>query len=501
MSVLLGKMEHMSEEVRDLGQQLVAAAWEVVRITSDAEAQTVRLGDLLDSVEEAQAQLDGLRMRLVCEAQLAGADAVLDKVRSSTRATTQRASADLRLAQDLGEGYPLIHQAVCQGTISLAQAEGMVIGLKKLPVRLTRHDLERCQTTLLAEAEFLGPQELRILAARMLELIDPDAADQADAARLAREERLAKAGRSLRIKPDHHGSMRITGQLPVADGALLQAQIDALLPPVSTYANEDFTPSRDARQADALVLLTQVAANAGSLPAHGLGRPQIHVTLQWESLRDGLGRVGLLDRGDDEQLTPAEARRLACDARLIPIVLGGHSQPLDVGREHRVVPKWLRAALTQRDQGCVFPHCAAPAAACEAHHIQPWWAGGETSLANTMLLCPHHHRLVEPVPNQSAESQWQAHIDPATGLPVFLPPPHIDAARRPRQHRRFRLAMLQLIPDQAEPPSFEVREPHAAPVLVMSSSPAPPPRRATLPPPLNPKDDPWHPHYEPPPRR
>ena len=482
----------MSKDVRDLGQQLVAAAWDAVRITDDAAAQAARLGDLLDSVEATQAQLAGVRMRLVHEAQVAGADVVIDKVRASTRTTTQRASADLRLAHDLGEDYPLIHQAVCRGTISLAQAEGMVTGLKKLPVRLTRHDLERCQTTLLAEAEFLGPQELRVLAARMLEVIHPDAADEADAVRLAREERLAKAGRSLRIKPDHHGSVRITGQLPVADGAVLQAQSDALLPPVTAYAHEDFTPSRDARQADALVLLTQVAANAGDLPGHGLARPHVHVTLQWESLRDGLGRVGLLDRGDHEQLTPAEARRLACDAHLIPIVLGGQSQPLDVGRSHRLVPTWLRTALTQRDQGCAFPHCAAPAAACEAHHIRPWWAGGQTSLTNTVLLCPHHHRLVEPVPNQSEESQWRAHIEPATGLPTFLPPRHIDPGRRPRQHRRFRLAMLKLIPDEAEP---------ASPVGVTGSAAVSQPCSVSaLPPPLDPKDDPWHPAYEPPPR-
>lgn len=474
----------MSEEVRDLGQQLVSAAWESVRISADADTHADRLGELLDSVEETQAQLAGLRMRLVHEAQLAAANAVIEKVRASTRTTTQRASADIRLAHHLGEDYPLIRQALSSGTISLAQAEGMIIGLKKLPVRLTRHDLERCQNKLLAQAEFLGPQELRILATRMLELIHPEAAEEAEAIRLAREERLAKAGRSLRIKPDHHGSVRITGQLPVADGALLQAQIEALLPPVSAYANEDFTPSKDARRADALVLLTQIATNASDLPEHGQGRPQVHVTLHWESLRDGLGRIGLLDRGDNEQLTPAEARRLACDADLIPIVLGNKSQPLDVGRSHRLAPKWLRAALRERDRGCVFPHCEAPAAACEAHHIRPWWAGGETSLANTMLLCPHHHRLVEPDPNQSAESQWHAQIGSTTGLPEFLPPRYIDRARQPRQHRRFRLAMLKLVPDESEPSCRDEQEAH-----VLTGVPH-----------LDPKDDPWHPDYEPPPR-
>lgn len=312
----------------------------------------------------------------------------------------------------------------------------------------------------------------------------------------------SKAGRSLRIKPDFHGSVRITGQLPVADGVLLQAQIDALLPPASTYASEDAVPSRDARQADALVLLTQLAANSGQLPSHGLGRPQVHITLNLQTLRDGLGRIGLLGHGENEQLTAAEARRLACDAHLIPVVLGGASQPLDVGRNHRVVPKPLRAALTHRDQGCAFPHCTTSAAACEAHHIQPWWDGGETSLSNLMLLCPHHHRLVEPDPQQSAESQWQAQLDPATGLPVFLPPRHIDVTRRPRQHRRFRLATLKLTPEPV--PQEAGSPPDEGPALhrwsETSAPPDPPPksRRASgLPPPLEPEDDPWHPNYQP----
>nr|WP_231980412.1 HNH endonuclease signature motif containing protein [Tessaracoccus coleopterorum] len=61
---------------------------------------------------------------------------------------------------------------------------------------------------------------------------------------------------------------------------------------------------------------------------------------------------------------------------------------MDVGRDHRLVTKAIRAALTQRDKGCAFPLCDAPASACEAHHIRPWWAGGRTSIDNMVLLCP-----------------------------------------------------------------------------------------------------------------
>ncbi len=89
--------------------------------------------------------------------------------------------------------------------------------------------------------------------------------------------------------------------------------------------------------------------------------------------------------------------------------------------------------------GCVFPGGDAPPSACEAHHRQPWWADGATYLSNGVLLCPYHHRIVEPDPNRSAAVQWQILIDPATGLPWFIPPRHIDPDRVPRLHHRFLL--------------------------------------------------------------
>lgn len=200
------------------------------------------------------------------------------------------------------------------------------------------------------------------------------------------------------------------------------------------------------RRADALVLLTQAAANSGELPAHGTDRPHVYVTMSYDALVSGLGRVELPGLHGTDGISASEARHLACDAGIIPMVLGSASQPLDVGREHRHFTPAIRAALTHRDQGCAFPHCTATPASCEAHHIIPWWAGGASSLSNGVLLCPHHHRLVEPDPLQSAESQWEVRLDPDSGLPWFTPPRHIDPRRRPRQHPRHRIRHLEAPP-------------------------------------------------------
>ena len=45
----------------------------------------------------------------------------------------------------------------------------------------------------------------------------------------------------------------------------------------------------------------------------------------------------------------------AASLAVLPIVLGGPSQPLDVGRTQRLVTPAIRAALEVRDGGCVFP--------------------------------------------------------------------------------------------------------------------------------------------------
>ncbi|HKA86578.1 MAG TPA: DUF222 domain-containing protein [Haliangiales bacterium] len=101
--------------------------------------------------------------------------------------------------------------------------------------------------------------------------------------------------------------------------------------------------------------------------------------------------------GRDEQVgIPADtARRLLCDAGIVPVLAGedAHGTPLDVGRKTRSVPTALRRALVARDVGCRFPGCA-HTRYVDAHHVRHWVDGGETTLANTVLLCTRHHTLV-----------------------------------------------------------------------------------------------------------
>ena len=78
-------------------------------------------------------------------------------------------------------------------------------------------------------------------------------------------------------------------------------------------------------------------------------------------------------------------RKIACDADIIPVLLGSEGRILDIGRTTRIFPPHIRKAITARDQGCAFPGCTIPAPWCEAHHITYWSHGGR-----------HQHRERHP---------------------------------------------------------------------------------------------------------
>ena len=90
-------------------------------------------------------------------------------------------------------------------------------------------------------------------------------------------------------------------------------------------------------------------------------------------------------------VTAAQARRLACTAKILPAVLGGDSIPLDLGRARRLFSPGQRKALLIRDKTCRAEGCDVPGTWCDAHHLDPWSSGGRSDLDNGVLLCNHHH--------------------------------------------------------------------------------------------------------------
>jgi hypothetical protein len=334
-------------------------------------------------------------------------------------------------ATELVTARPSTLAALGAGAVSPEQADVVLDAVDRLP---GDEELRgRAEGRLLDEATRLTATELARHARDVVEVLDPDLTARKLEAELDREDRVAHQRRSLSISDDGAGGIRIKGRGSVEDGAVLRAALLPLTAPVPETDPRTCRQLPDARDYgvrmwDALVALAQHSLDSDLQPeCHG-ARPRVTVATDLETLRGELARRGLTE--DGLELAPSVVRRLACDADIIPMTLGTAGEVLDVGRAHRLVTAALWRALVQRDRHCAFPGCTRPPVMGHAHHVVPWFDGGETSLSNLVLLCGHHHRTVHQTP-------WQVRINSQDGLPEFLPPHHHGPApawmrRRPR---------------------------------------------------------------------
>ena len=150
-------------------------------------------------------------------------------------------------------------------------------------------------------------------------------------------------------------------------------------------------PSRAVRRADALAWMAERLFESGGAPVLSPDRHEIVVHVEAEVLADS--RAGRCEIEHRTAIAAETARRLCCDAGIVPVVDGANGEPLSVGRRTRSIPPAVRRALASRDRGCRFPGCPSTHR-LHGHHVRHWAEGGETSLDNLILLCPTHHRLV-----------------------------------------------------------------------------------------------------------
>jgi hypothetical protein len=156
-----------------------------------------------------------------------------------------------------------------------------------------------------------------------------------------------------------------------------------------------------ARQADALVevakgyLSGESSKKTGSADHYQIMVHAAAVAVDEKALRpNASGTPDRRDASDAKSDLPIETvRRLCCDGAIVPVTEDEQGNPLNVGRKHRIVQPALRRALDARDKHCTYPGCIHDKW-LDAHHIEHWANGGETSLKNTLLLCSKHHRLL-----------------------------------------------------------------------------------------------------------
>jgi Domain of unknown function (DUF222) len=377
----------------------IEAALKDVAGADPAFLKTEDKADVLLRLHALEGRMTALRLRVMAAAgELAVTTAdhsVATWLAAETRTDPRAQAGDLALASALERRWSRLSEAVAEGSVNLPQARVIAAALEELPAtEVGPEAIARAEEALVVYAGTYGPRELRQLGRRVLEVAAPDTCEEQEGRALEREERRAAAASGLSLRRIGDGTTRLSGRLPDPVADRLRTYLEAYAAPRrrSGVAGRDGThramPRRRLGQAFAEFLEN---VDPRRMPLHGGDATTVLVTIDLETLRSKLPGVGLVGQ---EPISAAEARRLACAAQIIPVVLGGRSQVLDLGRSSRLFSPAQRKAMAVRDRCCRTEGCTIPASWCEAHHAaRPWETGGRTDLADGALLCSwHHHR-------------------------------------------------------------------------------------------------------------
>jgi hypothetical protein len=352
--------------------------------------------ETFDEVEACEAQLRELKSRLLLHAETvevpaqSGATSVANWVAHRHKLTRREAYRQVRLAKSL-ETHPLTSAALAEGRVNLEQAEAILRGLGTLPEDLDPDLAIRAEEHLLELAKDFDAKALRNLSRRLLEVIAPDLADAHEAQLLEREERDAAAAARFSIWEDGHGKVHGRFTLDALSGAMLKKALFALAAPKHRASKGPLGERRPSPERLGQAFTEYVQRYpANKLPDAGGLNATVVVLMDYDTLLGGL-KAAKLDTG--EIISPALARKLACDAGIIPAVLGGRSEVLDLGRKRRFHSKAQRIVATIEQGGCLEEGCDAPPAMTQMHHPTEWSRGGETN-RDAWLLCPAAHRRV-----------------------------------------------------------------------------------------------------------
>ena len=367
----------------------------------------------------AEAQLVELRLRVLADAgDLADATGAKDAagwLAHQTRTRFADARADLAVAATLDRERPVLASGMRDGSVTLAQAHVIRRALDALPAAVDADTADRAEAHLVGCAAEFGPKELGRIGRRVLDVVAPEIAEAAEAARLADLETAAAERTRMTMRRQGDGTTRISALVPDAVATRLATYLEAFANPraplAKTYNNVPASGSNDLgvtgdpftrlpyprRMGEAFARFLETT-DPSRLPIHGGDATTVIVTIPLASLRAELATGDLsgagLVPGDDltgDRITASEARRLACTAKILPAVLGGTGLPVDLGRAKRLFTPAQRKALLIRDRTCRAVGCDVPGTWCDAHHLDPWHNNGPTDLDNGILLCPHHH--------------------------------------------------------------------------------------------------------------
>ena len=360
--------------------------------------------EALVELRRQRARLKELELRVLVAAERnqvgadSGATSTPAWLAHATKTSRSAAFRDLHLARKLDETFTATRRALAAGVIDGEKARAVTGAVEALT---SEHDdlppgtREAAEAHMLDLAREFDAPTLRQLGKRLFEVVCPEAADEAEGRRLEKEEAAARRTASLTMRDHGDGTTDGRFRLPTLHAHLLKKALEALTSP-RRIGEGRIDPETGKKLPHATLLghglIELVENHLSDLPSVNGSPFTLVVTIGYDALVSGLG-VALTDTG--HRVSAAEARRLACKAGIIPVVLGGDSMPLDVGREQRLFDRYQKIAINHRYGGCAAHNCDRPPAWVEFHHQDPWHQGGGTDAKNGISLCPPHHRMAD----------------------------------------------------------------------------------------------------------
>ena len=351
-------------------------------------------------------------------------------------------------------------RALLAGVIGSAQHDAIFRGLGEPPSsgddaearRVASEAWSLAAEQLVAEAQERTVEELGRTARTVRDQLDPEGAQRRF------DERFD--ARAFRLWRDGEGVRRGSIVFDDFGGAWAQTVLDAALRPrrggprfvdaderADAEALASDPRTNDQLAYDLLLDVFRAGALADASAVFGTRQAGVRVVISdtaLEAASQGTPAVGVTE--DDQSSLPAWlVAQQTCETGTVACTTDGAGNPLDLGREARLFTPKQRIALAARNGGCRWRGCDRPASYCEAHHIDPFAAGGRTDVDRGILLCRFHHMELHHGGwriTRDGRGDFMLHPPPGRGDPIVL---------RPRLALRYAWADLAPPPTRFRP--------------------------------------------------
>ena len=187
------------------------------------------------------------------------------------------------------------------------------------------------------------------------------------------------------------GMWHLHAELDPARGAIVDRHLQAVLARLRAQDQQTGDKPVPYMQLKVDALVTAMSSSGDGEP----GRAELVVHVDLDVLRGDMVEAGLSETVDGVELPVETVRRLACDAGVLPAVMGGDGLVKDMGRSTRTATPTQRARLAAMHATCAHPGCRVLYSRCRIHHVTFWGEHlGPTDEDNLLPVCDKHHHLV-----------------------------------------------------------------------------------------------------------